>query len=505
MLSIKSNNRNYLILIGVYFIASLVGIFHHEIWLDESHHWLLARDSTDFADLIQNTRYEGHPILWNILLYFITRVTSDPMWMQLLHILIAASAMWVFLKNTSFTLLFKILFVFGYFMFYEYNILSRNYMIGVLFLFLACSLFRQRDKKIILLCTFLALAANTHLIFVVISFAFFLTLLLEKVFKMHSYKTSSFILGSVLFLLSVVLALFQIIPPNDSYLYGQLDDLFLADRLVTGFVSFFKALAPISDFRTVHFWNSNLFVNLSKPITGVFCLLVYFIPIVLFNKRKVPLFFIYTALFGTQLFFFATKLSSIRYFGMTFIIFVIALWLDHYNTSPQEWKSKWLRASKKYILYGILIIQCLASVVAYSMDIKYSFSSGKDITSFLEQENLLDTKIVTPFCQGTIISTDLERKVYFMCGQKELSYCNWNSNCRRVVTDEEIIDGLDTMDYIGNMIFIAKCNLIENPKEGVWYSLTPRLRARFLKKMEEQVIRDVDYSIYEIIRANEEE
>ena len=57
----------------LFFLLSLFGVINHEIWLDESHHWLLARDSTSLSDLIKNTRYEGHPIPWNILLYFLSR------------------------------------------------------------------------------------------------------------------------------------------------------------------------------------------------------------------------------------------------------------------------------------------------------------------------------------------------------------------------------------------------------------------------------------------------
>lgn len=44
----KFNNYSIVILTLVYFVISLIGIQHHELWLDESHHWLLARDSGSF-------------------------------------------------------------------------------------------------------------------------------------------------------------------------------------------------------------------------------------------------------------------------------------------------------------------------------------------------------------------------------------------------------------------------------------------------------------------------
>ena len=95
----RNESKYYLFLSLVYFAVSLVGILHHELWLDESHHWLLARDSTSLSNLINNTRFEGHPVLWNVLLFGITRLTYDLFWMQLLHILIATATVFLFLKK----------------------------------------------------------------------------------------------------------------------------------------------------------------------------------------------------------------------------------------------------------------------------------------------------------------------------------------------------------------------------------------------------------------------
>src|SRR5207237_1783887 len=117
----------YYFIAAVYFALSLVGILHHEIWLDEMHHFLLARDSRNISELIFNARYDGHPLLWDSVLLLLTRFTHDPFYMQLLHIIISLAMVIAFLRNSPFTLMFKLFFVFGYFMFYEYNIISRNY------------------------------------------------------------------------------------------------------------------------------------------------------------------------------------------------------------------------------------------------------------------------------------------------------------------------------------------------------------------------------------------
>src|SRR6185436_17354560 len=120
---------HYVFIAAIYFALSLIGILHHEAWLDETHHFLLARDSNSLRELAYNAHYDGHPLLWNIMLFAITRFTPNLFYMQLLHIFIALTAVIIFLRNAPFHDLFKILFVFGYFMLYEYNIISRNYAI----------------------------------------------------------------------------------------------------------------------------------------------------------------------------------------------------------------------------------------------------------------------------------------------------------------------------------------------------------------------------------------
>ena len=503
MLLTKTRNRYYLFLILLYFIISLVGILHHEIWLDESQHWLLARDSNSFSDIIFNTRYEGHPILWNIVLYLITRFSSNPFWMQLLHILVSAAAVLIFLKKSPFPLLFITLFIFGYFIIFEYNIISRNYILGVLFIFLACSIFKDRDKKFILLCFYLALAANTHLIFGVLSFAILLTILFEHLYERKFTINRAFIYGCLIFLLGLTLSIIQIIPPEDTKFFNHVGSLSFNEKFTVGFTSLFKGLIPIPDFRSIHFWNSNLFVNLSKPITAVFSILVYFVPLILFYKRKMTLFFVYSALLGVQIFFFVTQMSATRFFGMTFLILIVALWIDkYYHSKLPNRVNKRIEIVNKFIIYSILTIQFIAGIIAFSMDIIYPFSSGKDVALFLEENKLSDHTVITPFCEGTIISPYLGKKVFFLCEGSFQSYCDWNSACNGFMTKQEILEKLPTVPVRESMIFIAKTSLLDNPKKNIWYNTNGNLSIKYLIKLDQYIVRNMDYIIYEIANGN---
>ena len=160
--------------IGITLLFSVVGIvaaLHHEMWRDEIQAWLVARDSSSLFDLAYNLKYEGHPALWYLCLYVLTRLTRSPVVMQAFHLLCASATVYVFVRYSPFNRLQKLLFAFGYFPLYEYSIISRSYGIGVLLLFVFATLFRQRYTKTLWVVVVLGLAAHTsmHVLIIVVA------------------------------------------------------------------------------------------------------------------------------------------------------------------------------------------------------------------------------------------------------------------------------------------------------------------------------------------------
>jgi hypothetical protein len=487
----------------IYFAVSLIGIWHHEFFIDEAHHWLLARDSHSVAELFANTRIEGHPLLWSLMLYAITRFTSDPFWMQFLHILISTSAVFVFLRKAPFSWVFKILFIFGYFMIFEYNLISRNYMLGILFLFLACSVFRDRQQKFISLCVFLALAANTHLMFSVIAFALFLTLLLENWNDGRLFTRESTI-GYAVFVLGLVSIMLQIQHTNSDWLLEPIRQLPLSERLIKGAASLFKGLINIPDFRTMYFWNSNYFTNALRPLAAVLVVAIYLLPLALFAKNKKTLFFVYTALIGTQIFFFITQRAATRFQGMTFIIVIVALWIENYYR-PENSKLKDLLHSlkltlfKKPIVYGILAIQLFSGIYAYTMDYLYPFTSAKSTVDFFYEQGLADREIVSVTCDGTLISAYLERKIWFLCDGGYESFCHWDSGCAGTVTAEKALVMLtDYMQTHNDVIFVSYYPLSKTTEIGRWMPINEKVKFRFLKKFDINMVDKTYYYVFEV-------
>lgn len=499
-----TKDTKYLILLTLlYFAVSLTGVLHHELWMDEAHHWLLARDSNSVSELIQNTRFEGHPLLWSLLLYGISKFTQDPFWMQFLHILISTSTVIIFLKKAPFDWLFKTLFLFGYFMVFEYNLISRNYNLGILFLFLGCIVFENRRQQFPLLCLYLALASNTHLMFSIISLALFFTLLLEniqdKLVFQKNYLTGYFIFG-----LGALLIYIQIHSTDSDWLLEPISRLSFQQRLVDGFVSFFKGIVAIPDFRTLHFWNSNLIVNWSKPMSGILALLIYFLPLLLFFKNRKILFFVYVALVGAQVFFFITQRGATRFHGMTFIIVIVALWIENYYTF-EDYKFKdflnscKLTLLKKPIIYSFLLLQFCSGIYAYSMDYKYPFSAAKATADYLKREKLNNKQIVTVTCDGTLISAYLEKKVYFLYEGSYQSFCHWNSNCFGNISKKNTLALITSDQNLENeSVYVSNYPLTEKMQPKVWQKISDRVKVRFLKKFDTSIVQKNNYFVYTI-------
>src|SRR5579871_2388342 len=166
--------------LALYMILSALGLYTHELFLDEAHHFLLARDSSSLADLYYNARFDGHPRLWHTLLFLITHtLTTNPAAMQVLQWIITTGVAFVFLRYAPFTLPVKAGLLFGYYLLFEYSLLSRNYALGLLFLFLACALLANGRRPLFIVGLLVLLMCNTHLFFTFASIGLYACLFID--------------------------------------------------------------------------------------------------------------------------------------------------------------------------------------------------------------------------------------------------------------------------------------------------------------------------------------
>ncbi|HET9298965.1 MAG TPA: hypothetical protein VFO11_03410 [Candidatus Polarisedimenticolaceae bacterium] len=135
----------------------------HEMWRDEVRPLSLAREASSPVDLYRRAEYDGHPMLWFLLLYAGWTLTGSKLVLPALALLLAAGAVALFLLAAPFPLWLRALFVFGALPLYEYAVMARNYGITMLLLFLAAWCFRERAAHPWRLALVLCLLANTNL------------------------------------------------------------------------------------------------------------------------------------------------------------------------------------------------------------------------------------------------------------------------------------------------------------------------------------------------------
>ncbi|HEY9672820.1 MAG TPA: hypothetical protein V6D11_15355 [Waterburya sp.] len=441
-------NFNYLLLL-LFSSLSLIGILNHAMWRDELNPWLLARDSHSFIELFQNIKYEGHPGLWYLCLYGLTQLTSNPVAMQLTHLLIAIGFIYLFLKFSPFTRLQKLLFCFGYLPFYEYLVISRNYAIGVLLAFLFCAIYKTRKKSYLILSLLLFFLANTNAYCLFISVALGLALIVEyslrkRLGESFTANRTDLISSFTIFILGIVSSLAQLIPPADSTLQGGLSGW----TLHFDFRHLAKALIRI--------WNSYIVIlipgdsSIEVFIFAVLALGLFLLASTLLIRKPIAL-LIY--IFGTLeiiLFTYVKFLGSARHYGHLYIVLIVSLWIASYYPkssillqSPvsringfekvsKAWL-KWVEHYKTALIIVILSAQLVAGIVAFSRDLVIPYSASRATASYIQRQHLEKLFIVgsrdatiSPLCGY------LNRKIYYPERQGLGSFVLFNSQRKEV-------------------------------------------------------------------------
>jgi hypothetical protein len=432
------------VLVIVFLVLGLIGILNHEMWRDELQAWMIARDSSSLIDLYNNLRYEGHPSLWYIFLYAITKFTDNPLAMQLFHLLIASGTIYVFAKFSPFTKLQKILFTFGYFPFYEYHLISRNYSLGILLIFLFCHFFTQQQRNYLLLSVILAFLANTNVYSLIIAISLAITIVFEKFCTKSSATKRLNFTNIAILTCGIAIAIVQIIPPTDAKFQGiAKQDLTPINHinylLFTILPSVWKSYIPIPNFLNYNFWNTNAFINdsSSKLILLCICLLSLLLllsAIALFNQKPVVL-FAYT--FGTCLliwFAYEKFFGSLRHHGHLFILFIACIWISTFYPESNrpvisfiKGAAKFLSDRKNQYVNFLLCIHLLTGIYAYSMDLIYPFSASKEVAKFITDSQLQNNLIIgSQDNEVSPIAALLKQPIYYFESSRYGSFINWN-------------------------------------------------------------------------------
>ncbi len=377
--------------LAAYLPVALFAISHHEMWRDELHCWLVARDSATLLDVVGARVYDGQPPLWYWLLWLVQRVSSAPLAMQIVHVALAAAVVWVFASRAPFGRPVRALFPFGYFLAYEYVALSRCYGLALLLVLLLCVNHRGRFARPWHTALLLVLLGLTATVATVVTIAYTATLAIDAIDLARRRRP-----GALRALVPIAAAGAACLgaavctwPPADSTVAHVGWPTALPDD--TALTRLLVALVPIphNDF---FFWNSSALMwwEPFRAVAAWFALAAgLWVVFVLSSHRSAAILFALGSL-GLWVLFAFVYGGDVRHHGFYWVLLLMGAWLAAEERPAGDLRARAARAT----LALVLVAHVAGTPIALYWDARYVFSSGGRAADVLRREGLADAPLV---------------------------------------------------------------------------------------------------------------
>ncbi len=367
----------------VYALLLAAGQYHHELWADEANCFLVGKDSHSISELLDNCRYEGHPLLWNFLIYFVTRFTHNPVSMQVLNMVLAVVNVFLILRYAPFPRYIQVLLVFGYFSLFEYGVISRNYMLVFVLLTAYLAMTFNRNNRYWLQLIVLLLLAHTHLFGLVIAVCLFI---IDFPYRRLSAPGIAAKLIPFVFIAALVFSILRINPAADDIRMTAYNNapLISAERFKKVAGVPVKAFLHIPNLANPNPWNRSTIIVSYPRLALVLGLLLIIIPGILFRKSLKLLVLFYGALLGIVLSAFVSPLMvAPRHASFLFLALLACWWRSYHDPHIPDFT----RRLTGLIYAPIFILQLACGLLMYREDWQRPFSNGKQVAEFIKQHN----------------------------------------------------------------------------------------------------------------------
>ncbi|MCC7303659.1 MAG: hypothetical protein IT233_13545 [Bacteroidia bacterium] len=494
---------------ALFLLLAGTGMYHHEMWRDEHQAWLVARDAASYADLYQNMRYEGNPMLWHTFLWIFAKITWNPVVMQVFHLLIAAGFVFLLHRFSPFSRVINTLITFNYFLFYEYAVISRGYGLGLLLVFIACILFKKAGEKPLWTGLTLFLLANTSIYGMLMGTAVFGILFLENYFgKLKQVKISPAAIAIIGFfwLSGSVLSVWQVMPePDNTFPVPYARGAFDINRLWFCVWRVFSTWFSVPDVSRLEFWNTSFFISDAHTSGAVFPLMVIAAFALMFIQNR-SVFIVFTlGICGLLGLFYYSLLTHGRYLGHFMILLLLCLWLKEYFR-PEQDKSMlagWGDKVKKFVFPAALAISAAGGILAFMKDVNVPFSGSTEAVTFLKQKHLTGMKIIgaTDFVISCIPSELQNRNTYYTERGEWGTFVKWDSKREKTVDFNKVIAAAaEQIRAHDSVLVILSAPPNVNTAQGAHLLqnevLSPDVEVHLIKMVTATVVKDEQYYIY---------
>jgi len=174
---------------AVFCLYSVWLITIHEPWRDEAQSWLIARDAS-FGGMLAQLPYEGHPVMWFLILMPFAKLGFPFMTQAIIHLLFVAGIGYMICIKSPFHPIYKVLILGSTTMLYITNVFARNYAPAVFLILLIAYIYETRYKKhYILYGILISCLANFNVYSCIVAIALIAADLMEIIYSAVEKKS----------------------------------------------------------------------------------------------------------------------------------------------------------------------------------------------------------------------------------------------------------------------------------------------------------------------------
>jgi hypothetical protein len=351
---------------------TLPRLLAHELWRDEAWLWLVALDSGSLAELFGPLGRSGQGYLFPVLCWWVAQLTSSPLGLQLLHLVLGTTGAFLFVRWAPLPRLERLLFACGYFPFWEYAVVSRHYVLGVVLLWIALAALRSRSW--VLAGAALGLLCQTTV------YGFFLAAALAAGVAVAELRRRgatpratvpplsrrALAAGAVLAVGGAVMGALQLKPlPGTSFSSGWRLS-WDPQHAITVAATPFRGLVPLVR-PHLHFWNSSVLEGwpLVHAVAGAVAVAAALW--LCLQRRSSWVAFAFGG--AAMLAFSYTKLiGASRHVGHWWLLLIAALWLGGGLDGAST--------GRRWVLRALLLLQIPAALWASVVDLRHPFTNA---------------------------------------------------------------------------------------------------------------------------------
>lgn len=471
----------------------LVGfaLSRHEMWRDEMEAWLIARDSESLPQLLGNLKNEGHPALWYVLLMPLTRLSHSPELMQVLHLCIATATVYLVARYSPLSRIQVLLFPLGFFVLWQYAVVSRDYALGVLLLVAFCVLYPRRYELFPAMGVVLMLAAHTHALTLILVIAIAIGLAVDVGTRLQRDRNDldsrrRLILGFGLMVVGIGSSIMQLIP--DSRYVGPTDSFFESVRnhaLAIGVAALFGAgvvsvvlcrlrerlaevlIYVLAAIGIVLYTESSVLGAIvgasGMKILAFLGLIAYVFLLFQFRDRLSLLILYGLGITGLAVFFTWIFSGGPHHYGMLYIIVFMGYWLERLTRGHSSESVRTRRSMMADVGFTVILVsQSIFGVSALYQDIKAPYSNGKSVAQYIQSRGWESMPIVgcMDFTAQTVIGYLGVKQIYYPQGDRWGSYVLWDWKRRENVG---LVPCLKAAESLGRDVLVVSSYADESP------------------------------------------